>query len=67
MSFGGGGSKVKPPPVPAPIPVEREIGDLAEAGRREEERIRRMRGRLSTFLTSGLLSEPSVGVSKLGV
>lgn len=66
MSLGGGGSS-KPPPVPSPVPVERAVEDIDETGRLEAERIRKMRGRASTFLTQGLdLSGSGVGTQKLG-
>jgi hypothetical protein len=61
-----GGASAKPPPVPDPLPIEREVGDTDEAKRTEQERIRRMRGRLSTFLTKGLMSEPTTASAKLG-
>jgi hypothetical protein len=64
MGFGGGGSA---PVVPAPLPVEREMAGLDEVKRNEAERIRRMRGRMSTFLTKGLItSEPAGSTQKLG-
>ena len=67
MSLGGGGGK--PPPVPSPVPVERAIEDIDQTGRLEAERVRRMRGRLSTLLTKGVLAAdtPSqLGTNKLG-
>lgn len=66
MSLGGGG---KGPPVPSPVPVERIAEEVDETGRMEAERIRRMRGRLATFLTKGILSADSpstIGTNKLG-
>jgi len=66
--FGGGGKSAKPPPVPNPVPVERAVEDIDESGRLEAERIRNMRGRLSTFMTRGIDLGPgsSVGTNKLG-
>ena len=68
MSLGGGGGG-KPPPVPSPVPVERVAEDIDQSGRMEAERIRRMRGRLSTFMSKGLASADSAdgaGTNKLG-
>ena len=67
--FGGGDSGSKPPPVPSPVPVERAAEDIDQSGRLEAERIRKMRGRLSTFLTKGVLAADSpanLGTNKLG-
>jgi len=62
-----GGSSGKPPPVPSPVPVERVAEDIDQTGRMEAERIRKMRGRMSTFLTKGLdVDNAGVGTQKLG-
>jgi len=66
MSLGGGG-KSKPPPVPSPIPMERAVEEVDESGRLEAERIRKMRGRMSTFLTRGVDLGDQAGATKLGV
>ena len=65
MSLGGGG-KSKPPPVPSPIPMERAVEEVDESGRLEAERIRKMRGRMSTVLTRGGDLGDQAGATKLG-
>ena len=64
--LGGGGSSSKPPPVPSPIPMERAVEEVDESGRLEAERIRKMRGRMSTFLTRGVDLGDQGGAITLG-
>lgn len=67
LGAGSAGGAVTPSPVAisSPYPTEK-ISGADEARQLEQDRIRRMRGRLSTFLTKGLLSEPTTQSAKLG-
>ena len=46
--------------------MERAVEEVDESGRLEAERIRKMRGRMSTFLTRGVDLGDQAGATKLG-
>ncbi len=57
--------KKKKPKVPAPTPTPQPASqELIEAGNRERERLRRMKGRSSTILTDPSVIKNIGGVAK---